>query len=227
MENKGEIVKNDRGGKGMGDFAKKILGNRAYGHIVRAFLNESDKRVLDYKHIDALGKHYDISRDYLLYGTMPMFTDEEVSRPVSNIKMSMFSAGNIVYTNVSAMAGSGTGVAASSDEELSTFSIPGVAGSGLYALSVEGTSMEPLLNPGEIIICEQVDGISYIKDNEVCVVHVDGEVWIKYVKPLKDNTGRVSRLKLISENKLEYDPFFVDVNENIRIFRVIRRISEL
>ena len=44
LEERGDIVLNDRSGKGMGDFAKKILGNRAYGHIVRAFLNEDDKR---------------------------------------------------------------------------------------------------------------------------------------------------------------------------------------
>ena len=40
LEDQGKIVKNDRGGKGMGDFADKILGNRGYGHIVRAFLNK-------------------------------------------------------------------------------------------------------------------------------------------------------------------------------------------
>jgi hypothetical protein len=39
LEERGDIVKNDRSGKGMGDFAEKILGNRAYGHIIRAFLN--------------------------------------------------------------------------------------------------------------------------------------------------------------------------------------------
>jgi len=49
LEERGDIVLNDRNGKGMGDFADKILGNRAYGHIVRAFLNKEDKRVIDYR----------------------------------------------------------------------------------------------------------------------------------------------------------------------------------
>ena len=37
LEERGDIILNDRNGKGMGDFAEKLLGNRAYGHIVRAF----------------------------------------------------------------------------------------------------------------------------------------------------------------------------------------------
>ena len=49
LEERGEIVKNDRGGKGMGDFAERILGNKSYGHIIRAFLNPEDKRCIDYR----------------------------------------------------------------------------------------------------------------------------------------------------------------------------------
>ena len=55
LEERGVIVKNDRGGKGMGDFAEKILGNRAYGHIVRAYLNPKDKRCIDYGQVRLLG----------------------------------------------------------------------------------------------------------------------------------------------------------------------------
>ena len=139
----------------------------------------------------------------------------------------MLPAGNIVFTSVSALAGSGVDAASSSSEKLSSFTIPGVAGTGLYALEVEGDSMVPLLNDGEIVICEQVDYMNQIKENEVCVVKVDGDVWIKYVQPIKDRGGRVSQLKLISENKLEYDPFVVNLNEDLRIYKVIRRISAL
>jgi hypothetical protein len=39
LEDRGAIVKNDRGGKGVGDVADRVLGNKAYGHIIRAFLN--------------------------------------------------------------------------------------------------------------------------------------------------------------------------------------------
>ena len=47
------IVMNDRGGKGIGDFANDILG-KPYSHIIRAFLSDSDKRCIDYHHVDKL-----------------------------------------------------------------------------------------------------------------------------------------------------------------------------
>ncbi len=228
LERQGKVVKNDRGGKGMGDFADKILGKRGYGHIIRAFLNRNDKRVLDYKHIDPLCKHYGVNRNYLLYGTTPMFGNAPVKKYASSdISVPTMSSGNIIFTSVSALAGSGIDAASSSTEKLSSFTIPGVAGTGLYALEVEGDSMEPLLNSGEIVICEQIDYLNQIKENEVCVVKTEGDVWIKYVQLVKDKGGRLKQVKLISENKLEYDPFVVDINESLRIFRVIRRISEI
>ncbi|MGK0387758.1 MAG: SOS-response transcriptional repressor LexA [Maribacter sp.] len=227
LEKQGKVVKNDRGGKGMGDFAEKILGNRGYGHIVRAFLNKDDKRVLDYKHIEPLAKYYGVNKEYLLHGMKPVFGKSQPRNMTSDITMPMMHSGNIIFTSVSALAGSGIDAGSSSSEKLSSFTIPGVAGSGLYALEVEGDSMEPLLNDGEIVICEQVDYLNEIKDNEVCVIKVDGDVWIKYVQLIKDRAGRITQLKLISENKLEYDPFEVDMNEGLRIYKVIRRISTL
>lgn len=227
LEKQGKVVKNDRGGRGMGDFADKILGNRGYGHIVRAFLNKDDKRVIDYKHIEPLCKHYNVNKEFMLHGMKPMFGKSYVKSTMSDVAMPLMSTGNITFTSVSALAGSGVDAGSSSSEKLSSFTIPGVAGSGLYALEVEGDSMEPLLNDGEIVICEQVDYLNQIKENEVCVVKAEGDVWIKYVQPIKDRSGRVSQIKLISENKLEYDPFTVSVDEDIRIYKVIRRISSI
>ncbi|MEL7020492.1 MAG: peptidase S24/S26A/S26B, partial [Bacteroidota bacterium] len=68
LEERGEIIKNDRRGKGMGDFAEKLLGNRAYGHIVRAFLNPKDKRVIDYRHARTLCELYGVNESYLVDG---------------------------------------------------------------------------------------------------------------------------------------------------------------
>ncbi len=226
LENKNEIIKNDRNGKGMGDFAEKVLGNKSYGHIVRAFLNPKDKRVFDYKHIEPLCKHYGVNKEYMMKGIPPMFGKAK-NTFLSDQSMPLYPAGNITFTSVTALAGSGVDAASSNSEKLTQFSIPGVAGSGLYALEIEGDSMMPLLNDGEIVICEQIEYINQIKDNGVYVVKADGDVWIKFVQTIKDRLGRIIQLKLISENKLEYDPFTIEVDSNLRIFRVIRRISEL
>ncbi|MEZ4947990.1 MAG: peptidase S24/S26A/S26B, partial [Saprospiraceae bacterium] len=61
LEDKGIIVKNDRGGKGIGDFADKVLGNRAYGHIVRAFLNTESERVINYSQARTFCREYGIN----------------------------------------------------------------------------------------------------------------------------------------------------------------------
>ena len=68
LESRGDIVKNDRNGKGVGDLAEKILGNRAYGHIIRAFLKGDNKRVIDYHQAQKLCDLFNINENYLLRG---------------------------------------------------------------------------------------------------------------------------------------------------------------
>ncbi len=224
---RGDVVLNDRGGRGIGDFAEKILGNRGYGHIIRAFLNKDDKRVIDYRHARMLCNIYGVNEAYLIDGIgtpfgfdLPQPTQEGV--PVNT--------GNILFTTVEAFAGSGeaavaAGSAASEDSEF--FSLPGVSGNGLVAFPVDGNSMEPVVMNGDILICRQISGAHEIKDNEIYAVKSNGALWIKYVQRVENTRGRVSSLKLISANNLEYDPFEEEVNEHTRLFRVIRRISDV
>ena len=41
LQDKSTIIKNDRNGRGIGDVAEKILGNGSYGHIIRAYLDNT------------------------------------------------------------------------------------------------------------------------------------------------------------------------------------------
>lgn len=225
---KGDIVLNDRGGRGIGDFAEKILGNRGYGHIIRAFLNREDKRVLDYRHARTICRIYGVNEAYLIDGIgtpfgfdLPQPTQEGV--PVTQ--------GNILFTTVEAFAGSGeAGIAAGSaaaSESHEFFSIPGVAGNGLVAFPVDGNSMEPVISNGDILICRQISGAHEIKDNEIYAIKSNGALWIKHVQKIQNAKGRVSALRLISANNLEFEPFEEDVNEHTRLFKVIRRISNI
>lgn len=68
LEDRGAIVKNDRGGKGVGDVAERVLGNKAYGHIIRAFLNPDSKRVIDYGQASSFCRAFDINEAWLLHG---------------------------------------------------------------------------------------------------------------------------------------------------------------
>ena len=68
LEDRGAIIKNDRGGKGVGDVADRVLGNKAYGHIIRAFLNPNSKRVIDYGQASSFCRAFDINEAWMLHG---------------------------------------------------------------------------------------------------------------------------------------------------------------
>lgn len=225
LEERGDIVKNDRGGKGIGDFAEKILGNRAYGHIVRAYLNEDDKRCIDYQQARIICREYGINESYLIDGIGTPFGFD---LPAPRYQEPAPSArGNILFTTVEAFAGTAVDVGGFAAEDLEFFSIPGLSGGGLVSFAIKGNSMEPVISNGDIVICREIAGAHEIKDNRIYAVKNNGNLWVKYVQRLPDSRGRTARLKLISANHLEHEPFIEDVNEHTRVYHVIRRVSNL
>ncbi|NUO01885.1 MAG: S24 family peptidase [Saprospiraceae bacterium] len=229
LEERGDVVKNDRDGRGMGDFAEKILGNRAYGHIVRAFLNPKDKRCIDYHHARKLCQEFGVNEAYLLEGSGTPFgfdlpKDKRAEAGAGGKK----SYGNILFTTVEAFAGTAIdpgGFAAREENEY--FSIPGLAGGGLVAFPISGVSMEPVIQDGDIVICKELNSINEIKDNKIYAVKSNGSIWVKYVQRIANQKGRVTHLKMVSANHLEYDPFVEEVNEYTRLYQVVRRVSDL
>ncbi len=224
---RGDVVLNDRGGRGIGDFAEKILGNRGYGHIIRAFLNKDDKRVIDYRHARTICNIYGVNEAFLIDGIGTPFGFDLPKPSQDGVPVN---TGNILFTTVEAFAGSGEAASAagsSASEESEFFSLPGVSGNGLVAFPVDGNSMEPAVMSGDILICRQISGAHEIRDNEIYAVKSSGALWIKFVQKIEDSRGRVSALKMISANNLEYDPFEEEVNEHTRLYRVIRRISDV
>lgn len=225
LEERGDIVLNDRNGKGMGDFAEKILGNRAYGHIIRAFLNPDDKRVIDYRHARALCREYNVNEEFMLDGEGAPFGIDIPEKIPAEPRMG--GRGNILFTSVQALAGSGVDAGSPGVEQNNFFSLPGLEGDGLVAFPIEGDSMEPLIQDGDVIICRQISGFNEVRDNQVYAVKNNGALWVKYVQRVYDNRGRVHKLKLISANYLEYDPFVEDVNEYTRLYKVIRKVADV
>lgn len=224
LQEKGDIVMNDRNGRGMGDFAEKILGNRSYGHIVRAFLNEDDKRVIDYRHARTICREYGVNEAYLIdgFGT-PFGIDLPQTLGTSNSNV----GGNILFTSVQAFAGSGVDVGGNAVEDYEYFSIPGVSGNGLVAFPIEGKSMEPIIFSGDTVVCREINSLDDIRENTIYAVKNNGSVWIKYVQRIDDKRGITTGLKLISANHLEFDPFEEEVNESTRLYKLIRVIKKL
>lgn len=225
LEEKGDIVLNDRNGKGMGDFADKILGNRSYGHIIRAFLNPEDKRCLDYRHARVLCREYGINESYMIDGVGSPFGFDLPQPKVASSEQTIF--GNILFTTTEAFAGASVDVGGHVSESTEYFNIPGIMGGGLVAFPINGNSMEPVIQDSDIVICKEINGVHEIRDNKIYAVKNNGSIWVKYVQRIANNKGRVSHLKLISANHLEHDPFVEEVNEYTRLYQVIRRISDL
>ena len=225
LEERGDIILNDRNGKGMGDFADKILGKRAYGHIVRAFLNPDDKRVIDYRHAKKICQVYGVNESYLIDGIGTPFGFD---LPQSNAAINENPyQGNILFTSTHAFAGSAVDAGSFAAENKEFFAIPGVAGGGMVAFPIEGHSMEPVIINGDIVVCKEVSSLRDIKDNEIYAVKSNGTLWVKYVQLIQDPKGRITSLKLISANYLEHDPFEEEVNSYTRLYKVIRRISQM
>jgi hypothetical protein len=226
LEQRGDIVKNDRNGRGMGDVAEKVLGKRAYGHIIRAFLSPNNKRVIDYSQAKAFCRAYGINELWMIYGIgHPFGFEEQMGISLREHKLMPGKGGNIWYTTARAFAGATVG--SEWPEDGTYFSIPGVSAGGgrLVAFQIEGNSMEPVIHNGDIVVCREVEEISDIRDNEIYTVRSEGQLWVKYVQKQYDGTGRLARLKLISANYFDHDPFEVEVNETMRLYKVVRKIS--
>lgn len=226
LEERGEIVKNDRAGRGMGDFAEKLLGNRAYGHIIRAFLNPKDKRCIDYRHARVLCQEYGVNEAYMIDGIgTPFGFDLPREQQLDGEAVGL---GNILFTTTEAFAGATVGADPSfAKEDYEYFSIPGIGGNGWVAFPINGNSMEPVIHNGDMVICREISGVHEIRDNKIYAVKNNGQLWVKFVQRIKDDRGRVSHLNLISANHLEHDPFVEEVNEYTRLYQVVKRISEL
>src|SRR5690606_22668103 len=224
LEDRGLIVKNDRNGKGIGDVAERLLNNRSYGHIVRAFLSPDNERVISYTQAMTFCREYGINESWMLYGDgNPFGTDLKKYSGAQNTEQ----RNNILFTSVEAFAGSALSLDSFTQEKGSLFSIPGLEGSSMVAFPVSGNSMEPIILNGDMVVCREVSNIQEIRDNDIYAVKNNGTVWIKYVQRIFNPRGQVSRLKLISANHLEHDPFIEDVNQYTRRYKVVRKISEL
>lgn len=225
LEERGQIIKNDRKGRGLGDFAKRILSNRSYGHIVRAYLNDDDKRCINYEQARRVCNEYGVNHSYLLEGEGTPFgfdLPDPVEVPGSDMPL------NIVFTTKEAFAGTSIDTDSFASETTDRFRLPGITGSGYVAFPISGNSMEPVINNGDTVICKEIDSVNQIRDNRIYAVRHNGKIWIKYVHKLYDSKNkRVVALKLISANYLEYDPFVEEVDMSTKLYEVVRRVTDL
>ena len=219
LERRGEIIKNSRD-KSKSAFAE-YLGTK--GHIIDKYLR--DERKITYEQVKKLCKQYGVSEEYMFQGKgiafpskKPLPDPEQRLADMLNIPFSP----NILFTNVEAFASNTVSV--DLWEENQRFHIPGVIGD-LVAFNINGDSMAPTVRSGDMVICTPLDELKEIKDGEVYAVVTNAAVWVKRVQRCFDRFGRWTHIKLISDNKEEFDPFLVEVSEIRKLLKVTKRLT--
>lgn len=102
-------------------------------------------------------------------------------------------------------------------EEPSEFIYSNTKDKSLYGVKVKGSSMEPLIRPGEIVMASKT---AEVKDGDICIVTFeDGETCLKRIY-FHDHS-----CQLISENK-EFPPQIYKKSEIRFIHRVVERITK-
>ena len=214
-----EIIKSDRQ-KSKSAFAEQI-GTK--GHIIDLYLR--GKRKITYDQAKKLCSKYGVRETYMFQGEGQAF--ESVERSNTNKlarALGISFSPNILFTNVEAFASNTVGV--DFLEENERFHIPGVSGD-LIAFNINGDSMAPTINTGDMVICKPLESKLEMVDDEVYAIVTNQSVWVKRVKKYYNPYQKWTHLQLISDNKEEYDPFYVELNEVQKLLKVQRRLTGL
>jgi len=214
-----EIIKSDRQ-KSKSAFAEQI-GTK--GHIIDLYLR--GERKITYDQAKKLCSKYGVSETYMFQGEGQAFESLEQSNTNKLARaLGISFSPNILYTNMEAFAGNTVGVDLLEENEW--FHIPGVSGD-LIAFNINGDSMAPTINTGDMVICKPLESNSEMVDGEVYAIVTNQSIWVKRVRKYYNPYQKWTHLQLISDNKEEYDPFYVELNEVQKLLKVKRRLTGL
>jgi len=221
LEDQGIIVRNSHS-KGLSAISDKIFGRRAHGHIILKYLN--DERLISFEAADKFCDAYQISKEFMFQGEgeISVQTKKTVSNLQDAVEESLFA--RVLYTSVPALAGSST--SAGSAEQNSFIQLPGVQDKDLVAFSIQGNSMQPTLINGDIVIAKQMDIMDQVNEQDVYAVVTHEGVMVKRIKKMFKN-DKLVQLKLISDNYFDHDPFYVDIQQLKKIYKVVKRLSDI
>ncbi len=220
LESRGEIKKNHRQ-KSKSAFASN-LGTKS--HIISLYLK--GERKITYEQAKKMCQIYGISEAYMFQGIGEPFSTTKLPNPEKRLCLALgidFPP-NILFTNVEAFASNTIGV--DLWEENERFRIPGMKGD-LVAFYINGASMAPTIDAGDMVICTPIALNSNLEEDEVYAVVSNSCVWVKRVQKCYDRHGLWTHLRLISDNRDEFDPFIIENSEVRRLLKVTRRITGL
>lgn len=218
---RGELTPNSRE-KGYSHFAERVFGNKQYGHLLDKFMK--DERSFPLKHATRFCEVYGISYDYLVHGgnNHPF---KATNYNLENTDGAAYSPqANILYSSMSAFASLAVDV--SVYEESEKFYIPGLQGE-FIAFNIKGNSMSPTIADGDMVICRIMETGEPIHDNEIYAIVQGNSVMVKRIQKIRGKNNELVKLKLISDNYLEHDPFIIPITDVRRLLKVERRVTGL
>lgn len=205
--------------KGKSDIAKKL---DTYNHIINNILKGDRNITID--QILKLSNHYEINPNYLFGKSDQMFLEEDSLTTFQSEDSSWSKEGNISLVPLRAAAGHQIDLRDMvNQDDVPRFSLPGMSGE-LFAFEIDGDSMMPTITNGDLIICEQLGNQEPIKDNQVYVI-ISDIVVAKRIHQLKDDTGNLRALELISDNSEFYQPYEIELEEIRQILKVKSRLT--
>jgi len=186
------------------EFGKKLGKSQ---NLISAILN--NKRAVSGDMIQLLRYKFNVNPDYLLYGRSPMFIEKmELNRRIPIL--GDIPAGEWKHWIDAYSANAG-------DDYVSA---PELKGSYLFAVRVEGDSMEPLLYKGDIIVIDPDKQFSH----GIAVVRHNWGYKIRNVKIRNVFMKSEQKLYLCPQNS-KYDPEEITADNDTRVYVPIKVIS--
>lgn len=106
------------------------------------------------------------------------------------------------------------------------FHIPGLE-NDLVAFSVQGNSMTPTIEDGDLVICSSGIHPTDLVDMDIYTIVTKDSVRVKRIQRINNRNGELTHLKLISDNQQEHRPDLLRLREVEHLFKVERRLTGL
>lgn len=225
LEKKGEIINYDQNGKNKTAFVLNIFGKDTTQYADWALGKKPRTIEISPLHIQQLYIHYNVNKEYMNSGNGPMFVDDKMPEEQSSeLKAQPFKNGKEIkyYQEVAALASEAKSFVGS--EEAIEGEIPGLEGN-FYSFKVEGDSMFPTFEAGDLLLCRRLNENDNIRDNKIYVVNTTESVMVKRVQKIDSKNNQVKRYRLFSDNYLYHLPF--ETEEVRGFFEVLYRVGKV
>lgn len=128
------------------------------------------------------------------------------------------------FPNIKAAAGKMHGLITSSEVDFEYIKLPNLTENNLIAFPIEGDSMIPMYNEGDIIVCKEVLNKDYLVNDDVYVIYHDNELYIKFIQLIHIATNLLN-FRLVSKNHSKHPPFEIIPNDTTKIYKIYVQIN--